>query len=306
MHSLSACFFIFMLENLLTKIHQPIVRDLAWAVLSPCLLKPSLNHINFNRDEYYHWFIQLDQQPTILQSHIEQSKTHFLGFYFEALWQFFLCNAPGLQLIAHNIPIRFEGKTLGELDAVYCFEDTYYHVELAVKFYLYFSAEVSSSHTTAKQWIGPGCKDRLDLKMDRLLTHQMTLSQHEAAQEKLNCYGINQCFPQLVVKGMLFYPYNALSIQSPDGVSTAHMRGHWIYFKDLAVQHTATSRYCILKKKEWFSDNKNLLMYCSFSDIHDNLSDHFKESQFPVQISVLDNHNQSMTRLFVVPNHWPW
>jgi hypothetical protein len=39
-----------------------------------------------------------------------------LGLYYEALWQFALRQAPGIELLAANLAIRDGGHTLGELD----------------------------------------------------------------------------------------------------------------------------------------------------------------------------------------------
>jgi hypothetical protein len=59
-----------------------------------------------------------------------------LGLYYEALWQFALRQAPGIELLAANLAIRDGGHTLGELDMLLRDRDGVHHLELAIKLYL--------------------------------------------------------------------------------------------------------------------------------------------------------------------------
>ena len=65
--------------------------------------------------------------------------------YYERLWQYALCQAPDLQLIAANLPIRQNGSTLGELDLLFCDDQGVHHLELAIKLYL---GPVTAASTT--------------------------------------------------------------------------------------------------------------------------------------------------------------
>ena len=85
---------------------------------------------------------------------------------------------PSFRLTARNLPIMRDRRTLGELDFVYYCQhrQRHVHLETAVKFYLGVPAAHKLQWTAQQQpalswsqWLGPGCKDRLDLKLLKML-----------------------------------------------------------------------------------------------------------------------------------------
>ena len=98
---------------------------------------------------------------------------HFrLGLHFETLIRHWLATSSQYTLIKHNWQVIAHKRTIGEFDLIVRDQLTgeLEHWELAIKFYL-GTGDLSWTH-----WYGPNPSDRLDLKTDRLTTHQLTLS----------------------------------------------------------------------------------------------------------------------------------
>src|SRR3546814_5812329 len=117
-----------------------------------------------------HWLRQLDRDSYPLLHCLSQGRTRRLGLYYERLWQFAVQHAPGIELIAANLPIRHQGQTLGELDLLLRDGDGIHHLELAIKLYL---GPQNGNGEEAAQWLGPGCHDRLALKLAHLRENQL-------------------------------------------------------------------------------------------------------------------------------------
>ena len=156
------------------QLRHPEVRDLAWVILAPPMLSDTpwpQRHPLAGSDwvqapeRLEHWLRQLDRDSYDLLHWLSQARTRRLGLYYERLWQFAVQHAPGIELIAANLPIRREGHTLGELDMLLRDRDGVHHLELAIK--LYLGPQNGDGHDTA-QWLGPGCHDRLDRKLAHL------------------------------------------------------------------------------------------------------------------------------------------
>ena len=177
------------LAELPLQLRHDAVRELAWTLLSPPLIETAACSIRHplhasdwvaRPDALADWLLQLDTQPDALLAFLQQQPIRRLGHYYESLWQFALQAAPGVELLAHNLPIREGNQTLGELDLLVRDQEGVHHVELAVKFYLGV-AEADG----AVRWWGPNPRDRLDLKLAHLCRHQLPLSGHPAARELL-------------------------------------------------------------------------------------------------------------------------
>ena len=144
---------------------------------------------------------------------LAQARTRRLGLYYERLWQFAVQHAPGIELIAANMPIRREGHTLGELDMLLRDRDGVHHLELAIK--LYLGPQNGDGHDTA-QWLGPGCHDRLDRKLAHLSQHQLPISARPESREVLAALDIRQFSAHLWLGGYLLYPWPGQAA-SPSG-----------------------------------------------------------------------------------------
>ena len=233
------------LADLPRRLRHPKVRDLAWTLLSP----PLLAEVDGERPRHplrasswaahperlASWLRDLDRQPQALLERLPATAGNRLGRYYEQLWQFALAEAPDIRLLAANLAIREQGHTLGELDLLLEDDEGLQHIELAVKFYL---GPTAGDGRAAANWLGPGQLDRLDLKLERLLQHQLRLTRLAAAREQLLRLSERTANASLWLGGYLFYPWPAGCVP-PAGATPRHLRGTWVRRSDWPAWQTA-------------------------------------------------------------------
>lgn len=241
------------------------VRDMAWVLASAPLLAPAQQGKNTIRwldtawaDRVYltseKWLAALDLDPTPLLHALAQDNDHRLGSYFESLLAFWLSwpANPLYRLIAHGLAIRSDSRTLGELD--FLVQDRHsgeiQHWEVAVKFYLGIRAG-----RAMKNWIGPGMRDRLDLKVRHLLDHQLPLASTPVAAQLIHEMGLAAPVPVCLLKGRLFYPPDAdRKTWAPTSASPDHPSGWWMPQADFLEQYgSSTLRWIRLPKENWMT-----------------------------------------------------
>ncbi len=308
--------------NLLPQLRQREVRDLYWACFSEELINSSLNVASYAEVETHFphietWFRKLDAEPKQLQLHLAKLHSSRLGLYFEALWEYYLRYAGVAELITKNEQVRDGKRTLGEYDFIYyCLRrNCYIHMEVAVKFYLgVFSDDSTDDGELSLQsnWIGPACKDRLDLKVDALFQRQLLLSQSKQGKLVLEKYNISQIERELCLKGMLFYPISAKRpMRSPQDHHPSHKRCQWLGFSDFCSQSDDSMKWSILKRRDWFSP---CLVYdqhevIKTSVLIEKLENHFLSAvSQPIQIVCLEGIKdcwQERGRYFITPDIWP-
>ncbi|MGY6123072.1 DUF1853 family protein (plasmid) [Paraburkholderia strydomiana] len=261
------------LPTLLDKLRDCAVRDLAWLLLSADLLRPqppvgelatpfaSLRQL----DDIVDWLCALDAAPAPLHDDLAATRTTRLGRYAERLLGWFLQHGPTARLIAAGVPLRRAGVTLGECDfLLHTQEGARLHWELAVKCYLHAGnvdartapLSPSASSLTSSQlsnYVGPNLKDRFDLKLAHLLSHQLPLS----AREDFASTGYpGPWTPQMFVKGWLFYRHGETPADAAE-LDPAHGRGWWVTrseWPDFAAAHAQHWR--VLPRLEWLAPRR--------------------------------------------------
>ena len=201
------------LLNLPHQLRLPEVRDLAWVILAP----PMLTHTPWPQrhplagsdwvqapEHLERWLRELDRNSQPLQHWLEQATTRRLGRYYERLWQFAVQHAPGVELVAANLPIRLGGHTLGELDLLLRDRDGVHHLELAIKLYL---GPQEGDGSDPAQWLGPGSNDRLDRKLKHFSQHQLPMSSRPESREVLASLDVQTFSAHLWLGGYLLYPW---------------------------------------------------------------------------------------------------
>lgn len=231
------------------------VRDLAWVLSSPPLLRPAVTTIHWPSMEWYAenytssvGLLQtLDTHPTALQQALLLNKDRRLGGYYESLWHHWLRHSPRYQLIAHNVQIYASRKTIGEFDLIIRDTDSgsYEHWELAVKFYLGVG---DTRHCSS--WHGPRLNDNLEKKYHRVIQRQAMLSQHPLAQAYLHTHGLALAKIRCIMQGRLFYELDADSA-SPDITHASHSRGWWCDTATLLRRYSEDTAVQKLTKPDW-------------------------------------------------------
>jgi hypothetical protein len=129
-----------------------------------------------------------------------------LGRRFESLLTALFEQSECIKLLGHGIVVKNQKQTIGELDYLIRLPDQIIHLEVAIKFYAGIGNSMDRSNTSS--WIGPSCQDRLDLKINHITTHQLTLSQTTLGRQSITDEGLNQPDASLgLIFGYLIEPW---------------------------------------------------------------------------------------------------
>ncbi|MEP0203049.1 MAG: DUF1853 family protein [Halioglobus sp.] len=294
------------------------MRDLAWACFGPRMMHTrSLNSGELSiencaldlTDARRDWLNKLDQNPTALHEWLERSPTRRLGLYFEALWQYFLETDPMVDLVAHNLAVRANGRTLGEFDCLYfCHErKRHVHLELAVKYFLGIDGETISEQSQWQQWWGPNTVDRLDLKINHLMNRQIQLGQQPEAKAALADLGIIDPILEVEIRGYLFRK-NGSALPSPVGYNSQQPLAKWLFHGDASafIATSQSARFTTLPRLHWLSAARATDNQClSGQDMITALDAHFNTSTRPQLLAAMDENGWETERFFIVPDGWP-
>ncbi|CAH0533887.1 hypothetical protein VST7929_01764 [Vibrio stylophorae] len=141
---------------------------LDWLHQAPSLV---LGHHWIFTPEHPLWQSHSQQWPTI-----PQPLPRAVGHYYQLLWRLWIQSHPMLDLVAEEIQIQGEQRTLGAIDFIVHnkINHRFEHWEVACKFYLAYQG----------QWLGPNASDSLTRKMTHMLAHQLPLSQHDTIAKR--------------------------------------------------------------------------------------------------------------------------
>jgi len=236
-----------------------IVRDLLWSLYSPPIITASPTGTPWVTNYWFDELIlelfeplgELDEDPSPLLQRISKNKDRRLGRIFETLLAYAFDLSRRFELLARNVPIREQGRTLGELD--FLVRDTVLdqtlHLEVAVKFYLGINTGPGE-----QIWIGPDPSDRLSYKktgMEKQLelvrspaTHQWLEEQDMIIDDSLS-----------IMKGRLFHPLSVPhESPQPTWINPGHLRGWWSSVERfLDYQETDNLLWVIVDKSDWLS-----------------------------------------------------
>lgn len=283
---------------------QPVIRHLAWLCQAPQLYRGALTFdpVAWLPADYRHKLQYWDMHPESMPSLLQQATQRRLGLYFEQLYACLLQDLLGWELLARNLQIRDERRTLGELDFLLRNPLTgeVGHHEIAVKFYLGHTDSVSRQ----VRWYGPNSRDRLDLKTDRLLQHQTRLTSSEAARPVLRALGVKGApVARLFMPGYLFYPLDE-AVMVPQQVDPDHGGGRWCHVED--VSRVQTEGWVVLHKPHWLA-NWQQPTAPEQGRLQQAAEDVAQSGRACLLARLMPRPSgwQEVERLFVVPDNWP-
>ena len=187
------------------------------------------------------------------------------------------------------------------------------HLELAVKFYL--NDQTSHRSNNPCNFIGPNRKDRLDKKIERLVSHQSPLSDSPEGKQTLAELGIYTVQKKIAVKGWLFY-YESLppSAENSLSLSKHHQKGRWNHlaaFRETALQHEC---WMVLEKRNWLSpatilegDEHRTHSILTGHQLFVLIGEIFKTDQRPLMVCSMSQTNSAVReieRYFITPDDW--
>lgn len=304
--------------SLLARLRQRSVRNLYWACFSQPLLSFGRAAASFETvaAAFPHveaWFLALDRQPTSLHDHLNRLPSHRLGDYFEGLWAYYLRFAGVADLVAKNLQVRAGGQTLGEYDFIYyCYRrQCHVHMEAALKFYLAAPSSMDGAAACAQRasWVGPACRDRLDLKYDAL-ERQLQLSATAAGSQLLALRGVSIAEIESACKGYLFYRHTDGSCAAPQGACPAHPRGVWLHHSQLSAISNRYPAWQVLTRREWLAPMRLSPSTALLSEqqLSTALAHHFAQpSAEPLQVAAMEQCAADWLerqRYFVMPDGW--
>jgi hypothetical protein len=175
-----------------------------------------------------------------------------LGHYFEMLIGTLFCISPEIESTHKNVVVRDGKITLGEFDLLYKKRGHWYHLEMAIKFYL-----GTSDKTSSFNWYGPGLRDNLGRKCALMNNHQLKLTKYDSANDVLRSLSINSVESEGLLLGSLFHPFvdwrSKLKI-TPSNVSRNHANGWWMFSSDFfSLAKTSHIHYLPLMKCDWIT-----------------------------------------------------
>jgi uncharacterized protein len=303
------------LARLVDRFEDVTVRDLAWLLFAPDLLRASDAGAPLarpftssdERDAVLAWLDTLDASPDAFHVHTRNPKFTRLGIYAESLLGYFIAHGPATRLIAANVPLRWHRRTIGECD--FLLEDAAgarLHWELAVKFYLH----IGEGEARLSDYVGPNLQDRFDLKHTRLVTHQLALT----SRAEFAALGLDGPWqPELFIKGRLFYHRDADTTPAPE-VAEAHLRGWWMTATEWRASHGAALRddhaWVVQPRMAWLASRR-----LRQADAHALLAEsagihaHLASIVTPTMVAsyALDDADvwREDARGFIVPDGWP-
>ncbi|MEA3121689.1 MAG: uncharacterized protein QOH33_1244 [Paraburkholderia sp.] len=326
------------LEALLDTLDDGAVRDLAWLLFSPPLLReqPPLGQLATpfeSVDEaaaVESWLFALDRNAEPLRQAMAAARLTRLGRYAECLLAYFLEHGPAPRLIAANVALRRAGRTLGECDfLVESASGRRLHWELAVKCYLLAGG---GPRVSLADFVGPNLQDRFDLKLAHLLGHQLPLS---AREEFVSLGHVGPWEAQMFVKGWLFYRWDEEAPDDPappvpDNVDPHHAHGFWVtrgqwprfaaqWMRRLKAQYGSGDIWAVLPRLAWLAPRR-LRAGSGGTEVEaagltnaQTLAERLAQQSGPTMIAALApdrrdgraSHWRECARGFVVPDDWP-
>jgi hypothetical protein len=297
--------------------HQA-VRDLAWLIASPPLMGPGVAGLPVPpaawlerlATEAHPWLDGLDRRPEELERWLARHRTTRLGHHAEALVEFWLRRHPGIVLHGARVPVADRQVTRGDLDLLFTCQrrGQRLHWEMAVKFYL-----GSPPDAAWESWIGPDPRDRLDLKLRRVIDHQLALGRHPAANHGATQMARSEAF----LKGWLFRPAAGDwrgDARAPDGADPRHLRGWWLRHGDgEAPRSSRASRFALPERLHWLSPVRRPrgghAGALSLNELGTALDDHFAHHHDAVLVAEVQPDREGwwgeIARGFVVAADWP-
>jgi hypothetical protein len=280
--------------------HSKLARDADWSLYSPPLIAQS--DLGFPNQTFFDQLC-FETTPRAWPAPTDWQRFR-LGIQFERLWQCALGHLKGYELLASNLQVQGPANTLGEFDLIVRQGHNLEHWELAVKFYL-----GTGDPTQTCAWFGPNPTDRLDLKLQRLLSHQMALSTTPAGQNLLTSqFGDSQASVKAIVKGRLFHPFAAWLDQQwcyPASVAKDHLRGWWLTDADFIRRfQTSSKRFRPLSKMNWLSDIPQVPAEQRWTAGSCLAALSSTREQYAHHVAMLDGNGFETSRGFVVMAPW--
>lgn len=221
----------------------------------------------------------------------DQEPHRKVGRWFEQVHLAALQNVD-VEILAANQVLRGDGRTIGELDVLYRDhkDGRVVHREIAVKYYL-----AAKPGRDPALWYGPGKRDRMDLKLERLAAHQSRVA---TKARDVDAWPSELPFPddtEVLLLGALFSPPD--DVRLPEGANPDADQGRWYYASDFAARF-GDEAWCVLHKPWWLSPAH------ARAGEKAAAAEMAEELRRPVFVGRALGGGEMVERAFVVPDGW--
>ena len=234
---------------------------------------------------------QLDRRYfAISDQPVELNFDQKLGHLYEDALASLLTSSPGIELVEQNLQIRTDvHTTVGELDFLIRQSDsTLVHLELATKFYLAIEAD------NGFRFPGPDARDNYHRKIERLLSHQLTLTKKYRAHLPPT-YAKENIEVRQLIYGCLFDHISQTKESSPQFCNPDCRRGKWLRQSELAKYFSNDDTFYQIPKHLWPVPLKLL----------ENLSlEKWQPDELLERCKMIRVHGHSVP-YFIAPNGYP-
>jgi len=193
-------------------------------------------------------------------------------FVFNQLEQIENCS-----ILAENIQIQKEKKTLGELDALIEMNNELIHLEIVYKFYLY---DATLGNSEIERWIGPNRNDSLIEKVIKLKEKQLPLLYSPPCKSVLKAHGLELegIKQQVLFKAQLFVPYQKsidFQLLNKDCVCG-------FYINKLQLEDFSACKFYIPSKLDWFLEINPLVNWVNITSFKIEVSVFLEQNKSPL------------------------
>ena len=283
------------------------LRRIEWAISSPSLMNYTFC-IDYFRDENHKDSVnkllaELDSNANEVDAHFDGLRHMPMGKYFEQLVFYILDKDPRFELLLTNHQIIEDKTTIGELDVILKDLETnaIEHWELCLKYYLQ-----SEPSLEQRLMLGPGAKDNMKRKVDKLIGHQMQLSKHPSITAVLKTEDIES---KLFMKGQLFY-HQGKRETIAEGANPNSETHSWCFVSEAEEVLDQSLKWRTISKPSWIGalkqSNSGLV---NQPEMVRQLEAHFRNDTQPIMcvgLKTVDGSCVEASRCFVVPDHWPY
>ncbi|HSG03532.1 MAG TPA: DUF1853 family protein [Marinobacterium sp.] len=225
-----------------------------------------------------------------------------LGLQFEQILKIYLRYQSQVTDIESNIPVRKDKITLGEADLLLRFKEQWWHIEVALKFYLRQPGVEGLAG-----YYGPNRRDRFDIKWQHMVNHQTQVLQQESAEPILAARNINTVRRAVLVKGWLFQHPDDHRAERPAPINPHHQRGWWVHNTELPLWlscQPSNATYLVVEKPYWLYPLGSIAKPALNGRQLLNL---LRDRTFPAQVWVVlgtGRSRQLLSRGYVVSDGW--
>jgi hypothetical protein len=205
-----------------------------------------------------------------------------------------LNNNADIEILAENIQIKKDKRTIGEIDCLLTHNHTPVHLEIIYKFYIYDESVGSSE---LEHWIGPNRKDSLIEKITKLKTKQLPLlyKQETASlltELKLDISKIQQ---QVYFKAQLFVPFKMRGFPLRL-VNNNCIQGYYIRYND--IEQLYNHKLYIPTKLDWLTNVHDDVTWLNYKEGNKVIKESIIQERSP--LCWIKDENNNLQKVFIV------